>query len=244
LGVTIHTGSRNLGKKVCEYWQRTARGEGDRKKEIFNAELKILKVQYTGRKLGNKINELRNKLNKNITVKSVGLEFLEGVDIFNYLYDMIFAQEYANLNRHVIASTILDVLDVNSTPDFIQSIHNYVNFDDMIIRKGAISAYKGQKCIIPLNSRDGVLICEGLSNADWNYSAPHGAGRVLSRTKAKELITTEQAKNVMKNIYTFVTPVDESPLVYKNSKIIEDAIKPTVTVIDKIIPIHNLKSIG
>jgi len=244
--ITIHTGSRNLGKKVCDYWQKIAKDGRDDTKVIFDTRLNMLKLAYKGKELGKEIQTLRTSLNKNITVKSTGLEFLEGKDMYEYFYDMIMVQAYATLNRSEIAEKILSILRIDKDDldvlDYIETIHNYINFSDFIIRKGAIASYKNERCVIPLNPRDGTLICEGKSNDEWNYSAPHGAGRVLSRSKAKEVITTEQAEKAMEDIYASIKPIDESPLAYKDSEVIENAIEPTVNILDRIIPIHNLKS--
>jgi len=208
--ITIHTGSRNLGKRVCDYWQKIAKDGHDDKKVIFDKKLNILKIKYTGKELGKEIQKLRESLNKNITVSSTGLEFLEGKDMYDYFYDMIMVQAYATLNRREIADKIVSILLIDKENlevlDNIETIHNYINFSDFIIRKGAIASYKNERCVIPLNPRDGTLICEGKSNAEWNYSAPHGAGRVLSRSKAKEAITTEQAEKAMEDIYASINP--------------------------------------
>jgi len=245
--ITIHTGSRNLGKKVCDYWQKIAKDGRDDTKVIFDTRLNMLKLAYKGKELGKEIQTLRTSLNKNITVKSTGLEFLEGKDMYEYFYDMIMVQSYATLNRREIADKIISILRIDKDDldvlDYIETIHNYINFSDFIIRKGAIASYKNERCAIPFNMEDGVLICEGKSNAEWNYSAPHGAGRVLSRTKAKEVINLDSAKESMKakNIYSSNVPIDEVKGAYKDSAIIEKAIEPTVDILDRIIPIHNIK---
>ncbi len=142
---------------------------------------------------------------------------------------------------------IKNVLGVKKFDEVVNTIHNYVDFNDFIIRKGAISSYEGQKMIIPFNMRDGILLCEGKSNKDWNNSAPHGAGRLMSRTEAKGKIDMEKFKKSMKGIYsTSVTKdtLDESPFAYKDSATIENAIGPTATIIDRIIPILNIKDSG
>jgi len=245
LWFTIHSGSRNLGKRVCEYWQRYARGEGDKKKIEFEKGLRELKSKFKGKELGDKINNLRVKLNKNINVKSKGLEFLEGEEAFGYIFDMIFAQIYAEINRFEMFKKILLVLNKKQihVSNFIETIHNYISFKDFIIRKGAISSYTNERMIIPLNMEDGILLCKGKSNEEWNFSAPHGSGRLFSRSEAKEVINLEEAKKSMKEkgIFSTSIPIDEVKDAYKNSKFIEESIKPTAEIIDKIIPVHNLK---
>jgi RNA-splicing ligase RtcB len=195
---TIHSGSRQFGLKIAEYWQRIA---GKDK-----------------------------------------LSFLVGDDAFNYLIDMIVAQEYAHQNRKFMAHKILNILNINAI-DSIETIHNYVNFKDFIIRKGAISSYKTHKMIIPLNMEDGIIICEGKSNPEWNFSAPHGAGRIESRGWCKKNLNLEDAKKRMdeKGIFASALPIDELRGAYKDPQIIIDAIEPTATIIDKIKPIMACK---
>jgi RNA-splicing ligase RtcB len=142
---------------------------------------------------------------------------------------------------------ILNILDNPVIIDMIETVHNYIDFRDNIIRKGAIKSYFGERMIIPLNMRDGILICEGKSNPEWNYSAPHGAGRVYSRSKAKSDLSLEKFEYDMKGIFSTSVcngTIDESPDAYKDSKIIEKAIEPTATILDRIIPIHNMKDIS
>lgn len=204
--VTIHTGSRNFGLKIENYWTKIAQ------------EKLLLKEHIDG--------------------------YLYGKRLVDYLFDMIFAQQYAIWNRNTILSIIKKVLKIKKFEEEIQSVHNYIDFKDFIIRKGAISSYENEKMIIPLNMKDGILICEGKSNSDWNNSAPHGAGRVMSRGKAKESVDLKDFKKVMKNVYSTSickSTLDESPFAYKNSKIIENSIEPTVNIIDKIKPVLNIK---
>jgi len=157
---------------------------------------------------------------------------------------MIFAQQYALWNRKTMLSLIKDALNIRKFDEEIHSIHNYVDFKDFIIRKGAISSYVGEKMVIPFNMRDGILICEGKSNEDWNNSAPHGAGRLMSRSKAKESVNLDAFRKSMEGIYSTSVckgTLDESPFAYKDSEMIEKAIEPTATILDKIKPILNIK---
>ncbi len=171
------------------------------------------------------------------------LAYLEGEDMFNYLIDMVVAQQYAATNRNYMAYFIWSLLDRAAATETIETVHNYINFNDFIIRKGAISAYKNEKMIIPFNMEDGTLICKGKSNAEWNYSAPHGAGRVGSRKWAKKNLSKRDAEKSMKekDIYFSVLPLDETKGAYKDSQIIEDSIGPTAEIIDKIKPVLNMK---
>lgn len=237
--VTIHSGSRNFGKRVCEYWQHKAekRIKHGAKDEI-RKEIDELKTKY---QLYHKIQEVKNRTH----VEGVenGLEWLEGDDMTGYLFDMLFAQVYAHYNRQLMKNIICDILNV--TPlECIQTVHNFIDFNDHIIRKGAIRSYMGEKMIIPFNMRDGILVCEGKSNSDWNCSAPHGAGRTMSRSQAKKRIKLEEFKTQMTGIYSTSVcdgTLDEAPEAYKDSEVITNAIEPTAIILDKIRPIHNMK---
>ena len=168
---------------------------------------------------------------------------LEGEEMHSYLFDMIFAQMYAQVNRHTMMYIICDILNV-PIHGGIETVHNFIDFNDLIIRKGAIRSYAGETMIIPFNMRDGILICEGRSNKEWNCSAPHGAGRVMSRSQAKKNVDLEIFKEQMKEIYSTSVgrgTLDEAPDAYKDSKIIEETIKPTALILDRIKPIHNMK---
>jgi len=168
--------------------------------------------------------------------------FLTGKDMYGYLTDMIFASIYAEENRKVIGEIIMKTLQSKPTKT-IETVHNFIDFKDFVIRKGAVSAHKGELIIIPFNMEDGTLICEGKGSVDWNYSAPHGAGRLMSRSKAKKLCSAEEAgkRMVGKNIYSSGIPVDEVKEAYKDPAIIEAAIEPTVSIVDRLIPILNMK---
>jgi len=240
--ITVHSGSRNFGKKVCDYWQKVAEGSDDQTKKLkmlIGLE-EIKKTSKSGTEIGKRISELKQSLN--IVKKVSGLEFLEGSDVDGYLEDMYFAQQYAEENRYMIMSQILIALKKFNAYSSIQTVHNFIDPQDQIIRKGSIRSYVNEIMLIPFNPFDGLLICEGKSNPEWNFSAPHGAGRVMSRGKAKKTITKEMADEAMKGVYASSRPLDESPLVYKNSALIEKFIEPTAKIIDRIKPIMNLKA--
>jgi tRNA-splicing ligase RtcB len=171
------------------------------------------------------------------------LSYLKGEDAFDYLIDMVIAQKYAELNREAMAKIIVNGLDMD-VRETIVSVHNYIDFNDFIIRKGAIASYENQVMIIPFNMEDGLLICEGKSNPEWNFSAPHGAGRLGSRSWAKKKFKRLDVKSRMNEsgIYTSVVPTDEIKEAYKDPKIIEDAIGPTAEIKERIKPIINMKS--
>jgi RNA-splicing ligase RtcB len=242
--ITIHTGSRNLGKRICEYWQ-------DKAEHILRHDIKIciedkireIRLKYSGREIPNKIRELRESYGLTDGLNNKGLEWLEGCDAINYFYDMIFCQVYAEVNREYIMRTILKILG-KDVFDRIETVHNFIDFRDFIIRKGAIRSYAKEKMIIPFNMRDGILICEGKSNLEWNCSAPHGAGRILSRSQAKKQLLMETFKHQMKDIYStsvVESTLDEAPDAYKSSSLIEELIKPTAIVLNRIKPVLNMK---
>ena len=156
---------------------------------------------------------------------------------------MIFSQVYAEVNRKHILKIVYDILGLQPV-DSIESVHNYIDFRDFIIRKGAIRSYEGERFILPFNMRDGILICTGRSAPDWNFSAPHGAGRLMGRSHAKKTLSLEEFKTQMQGIYsTSVGPgtLDESPMAYKDSRVIEEAIGPTAAVIGRIKPVLSMK---
>ena len=178
-----------------------------------------------------------------------GKSYLFDKQMKQYLEDMSVAQEFAELNRFTMIRNIVKVLykDPIKSNSLINTIHNYIDFKRNIIRKGAVSAEKDELLVIPMNMRDGVLLCKGKGNPDWNYSAPHGAGRVLSRSKAKSIFSLEDYEEMMKDsgVYSSCinkSTIDESPMVYKDTEIIKAAIQPTAELISVIKPILNIKA--
>ena len=172
------------------------------------------------------------------------LAYLEGADFDDYLNDMKIVQHFASVNRKMMAKVILEELGLTIIDQF-ETVHNYIDIKNKILRKGAVSAQEGEKLLIPINMRDGSLICRGKGNADWNYSAPHGAGRVMSRSKAKELISMNDYMESMKGIYSSSvnrSTLDEAPHAYKPMNEIVNAIDDTVEVLEVIKPIYNFKA--
>ena len=211
LYLVIHTGSRNLGLRVAELYQKKA----------YNA--------VGGRKQ---------------TEIPYELAYLTGEEKDDYLYDMAFMQRFAELNRRIIKEVILDGLKLHEVDSFT-TIHNYIDTDKMILRKGAVSANEGERLLIPMNMRDGSLICTGLGNEDWNCSAPHGAGRRFSRTEAENSFTVSEFKKQMEGIYTTSVSkdtLDECPMAYKPMDEILGNISDTVRVERIIRPIYNFKA--
>ena len=249
--VTVHSGSRNLGKKICEYWQDVAF-----KKDVpdIKVMIEIIKNNSKPQEIEKRINVIKEEMKQ---YKKSDLDWIDGEDKQGYIEDMKFASWYASLNRTYIMHTIIEsinneelnkrMLRSNEQIPWIESIHNYIDFQDNIIRKGAIRSYIGERMVIPFNMRDGILICGGKSNPDWNFSAPHGAGRVYSRSKAKAELNLEKFEKDMDGIFSTSVgkgTIDECPDAYKDSKIIEEAIQPTAIVLDRIVPIHNMKDIS
>ena len=209
LYIVVHSGSRNLGKQVCEYYQKAA-----------------------GKDLKGKADRV--------------LAYLEGPLFDDYLHDMAIIQRYAEINRKAIVKELEKRVKFKIIEQF-STIHNYIDLDAMILRKGAISAQKGERVLIPMNMRDGSLICIGKGNEDWNFSAPHGAGRIMSRTAAKESITLTQFEKSMKGIYsTTVTKstIDEAPFAYKPMEEIIANIGDTADIIKTLKPLYNFKAAG
>lgn len=238
--VTVHSGSRNFGLKIADYWTNIANGKVKNVPKEYNIELDNI-IQNTVPK-----SDIPKKMKKLKELYGFGIdkEFLVEDNLMGYLYDMIFAQHYATWNRETMLFSIQKALKVKKFDEIINTTHNYIDFKDFIIRKGAISSYKGEKLIIPFNMRDGILICEGKSNEDWNNSAPHGAGRLMSRSKAKESVNLKDFQRTMKGVYSTSvckSTLDESPFAYKSSEMIEKAIEPTATILEKIKPILNIK---
>ena len=236
--LTVHSGSRHFGLKIAKYYQDLAKTNllKDRKKEIIEQLKKEGKEKL--------IEATLNKIRKEQKQVPSGLEYLEGDPAHNYLHDMNMAQIYASLNRKIIIDQIVNKMNW-LVLEYVESIHNYIDFEDKIIRKGAIRSHKNEKLIIPLNMRDGVIIGYGKSNPDWNYSAPHGAGRKLSRNEARKKISLEEFKNSMRNIYTTsvdLSTIDEAPFAYKDSNKIIELVKESVDVIDILKPIYNFKA--
>lgn len=235
----MHSGSRNLGLKIANYWQKIAeRNKADRidyyRKETINQ----IKARFPKSDWDYKIKEAKTDVSS-----ILGLEYLEGEHMFGYFMDSIFAHFYAKVNRELMMHKMLELIGAEPK-EVIISVHNYIDFRDMIIRKGAISSYLAEQILIPLNMEDGMLICLGRSNEKWNFSAPHGAGRVGSRTWAKEQFNGQEVKERMaeSGIFSSIVPSDEVKGAYKDSKTIEKAVFETAYVVHHVTPLINFKS--
>lgn len=243
----IHTGSRNLGKQVAEYYQNLAielmQGK-DKLYEMQNKLIKEYKEQGRRKEIQEAIKELHRKYNPNPLNIPKELCYLTGKYRQMYLDDMAICQEFASLNRMKIAESILVEMKWNIIGGF-KTIHNYIDLESNIVRKGAISAKDKEKVLIPINMRDGCIIGYGKGNEDWNCSAPHGAGRIMSRSKAKEIVSLEEFEKSMDGIYTTSvneSTIDESPMVYKTMNEIVENIEDTVYIYKIIKPIYNFKA--
>lgn len=241
--VTIHSGSRHFGLKICNYHAKKMTRPDSYPMEYHNEVSIISKNTFPKTDIPKKLKELRKRY-------MIGRKefFLQDEDMYDYLLDMVIAQTYAQTNHRVMTKAIFKDLGADyEAIESIHTMHNFIDTTDWMIRKGAIRSYLGEKMVIPFNMRDGILICEGKSNADWNYSAPHGAGRLLARNKAFKVLNITKFEKQMNGIYsTSITKrtLDESPMAYKDKEFIKQAIQETTTIIDSIRPIMNLKDIG
>lgn len=250
--LVVHTGSRRSGKDVAEYYQRAAyeslNGLGEKRKEAAAAQRDafIQKLRDEGREkeISRLLPAWKASLPETEATVPYEVAWCEGTLFDDYIHDMRIMQRYAALNRRIITETILKKCKLHAVEQF-ETIHNYIDMDHMILRKGSVSAAAGERLLIPINMRDGALICEGKGNPDWNESAPHGAGRLMSRSEAKNTISMKDYKDAMKGIYTTCvnkTTLDESPFAYKPIDEIVMNIEPTARIISRIKPIYNFKA--
>lgn len=250
--LVVHTGSRHLGLEVAGYYQRLAwsriRYIRDDEEFIEKKEELVERLMLERRhsEIGSAIAELREEYleSKRDRFVSKDLAYVKGSDFDDYIHDMKMVQEHAMCNRMAIARTIIKEMGFTEVDRF-ETIHNYIDTDNMILRKGAVSARDGERLLIPMNMRDGSLICRGKGNPDWNYSAPHGAGRLFSRFKARGMISMEEFVESMKGIYTTCVcegTLDESPMAYKSMEEIVSNIEDAVDIVKVIKPIYNFKA--
>lgn len=247
----IHSGSRHLGVEICNFYQNLAISNVDIERKYVKEHL----IRLIKEKLGveEELSEILKRLNANPCPEV--LAYLNGAEEKDYFDDMRIVQRYASLNRWLIAKQIGQFLNKRilfKSGNYIETIHNYIDLKKdndfrryKILRKGAVSAEKGEKLIIPMNMRDGVLLCEGKGNEDWNCSAPHGAGRLMLRKEAKTALKVEDFKEDMQGIYSSTvneSTIDEAPAAYKRMEDIMELIKPTVDILDVWKPIYNFKA--
>lgn len=238
--LVIHSGSRHLGVEVANYYQNTAYKAllNARNDDVRKTIIETLKAQGRAREIQETLAKLKPvEVNKDFA-------YCEGDLFTSYIHDMRITQNFASLSRQAMGQEILDGMGIVAK-DHFATIHNYIDVENMILRKGAVSAQKGEILLIPINMRDGSLICRGKGNPDWNYSAPHGAGRLYSRSQAKNLFSLDEFASSMEGIYTtsvVESTIDESPMVYKPMESILVNIRDTVEVLDVIRPTYNFKA--
>lgn len=240
--VVIHSGSRGLGYEVATHWQERATDCMDTRGIDVEAEFQRIREEYEGEEIGRRIDAFKKRLTDRD--RNETLDYLEGAEANGYFIDMIFAQQYASENRREMARQIRSILDAPRN-DAIESVHNYIDFRDLVIRKGATRAYEDERFLVPFNMRDGTLICEGKSNPAWNVSAPHGAGRVMSRRKAVRELDLDAFRETMTGVFSTVVDsdtLDEAPQAYKDAGLIERSIEPTARITDRLDAIHNIKA--
>lgn len=239
--VVIHSGSRHLGLQVANYYQEAAyKSLTTYSQEELSSIIEKLKAEGRKKEIQKTLQQIKAKHSP----VPKPLAYVEGELFEQYIHDMKIAQQYAQINRRAMMDVIVKGMGFHVEEQFT-TIHNYIDTDHMILRKGAVSAQAGEKLLIPINMRDGSLICTGKGNPDWNYSAPHGAGRLMSRSAAKETFTVSEFKTQMDGIYTTSvgrSTLDECPMAYKNMDDIVNNIGPTVTIEAVIKPIYNFKA--
>ncbi len=241
LYIVIHSGSRHIGNEVAKHYQeegiKALRGNHRMREET------IQRLKKEGR-----MQDIQAFLNQKSAQTDIprDLAYVEGSLFDDYIHDMKIIQRFAMLNRKAMMDVIIQGMGLTTQESFT-TIHNYIDTENMILRKGAVSAQSGEKLLIPINMRDGSLVCLGKGNKEWNYSAPHGAGRLLSRSEAQKRLDMEEYRREMQGIYTTCVShgtLDESPMAYKPMEDILKQIGPTVDIVDTIKPVYNFKAAG
>ena len=243
--LVIHSGSRNLGKQTAEHYQRLAIELAKGKETYYKQRDEIIrtyKEQGRRKEIEAALKNLRWEQKEPEVPED--LCFLYGEYLADYLHDVEICQRFARRNRELMAEILLDRAGLNGGEAF-HTIHNYIDTDEMILRKGAIAAHKGEKVLIPINMRDGSVLAIGKGNPEWNYSAPHGAGRIMSRKAAREKLDLAAYRETMKGVYTTSvneSTLDEAPMAYKSLADIIDVIRDSVDIIDVMKPVYNFKA--
>ena len=244
LYLIVHSGSRQLGGQTAQYyrrlgWQAMRRVSDDSRREL----IKRYKAEGRTNEIQTGLRELSENYAASMDIPEK-FAFVEGKNLEDYLHDMKLVQRFATLNREAMTRTIIEGMGLTELDRFT-TIHNYIDTEHRILRKGSVSAQKGERLLIPINMRDGALICVGKGNEEWNCSAPHGAGRILSRTAAQESLSLEEFRRQMEGIYTTCVAqgtLDESPMAYKGLAAILNQIGPTAEVVKRIRPLYNFKA--
>lgn len=247
LYLVIHTGSRNLGKQVAERYQRLA-VELNKGREAYFRQRDALIAEYKAAGRRKEIQDALKALkweDKPLTIPE-DLCYVYGSYLDDYLHDVALCQRFARRNRELIAQILMERAHLTGGSAF-HTVHNYIDTDEMILRKGAIAAHKGEKVLIPINMRDGSVLAMGRGNPEWNCSAPHGAGRLMSRGAAKAALSLEEYRAAMEGIYTTsvdASTLDEAPMAYKSLEDILEVIRDSVDVLDIMKPVYNFKASG
>jgi RNA-splicing ligase RtcB len=244
LYAVVHSGSRHIGHEVATYYQREAVKQlsGTSQAQIDRI-IEDLKAKGRKKEIARTLRRLKREAGKKLPVPQ-DLAYVEGRLMDDYLHDMAIIQRFAVLNRQAMVDILMESMGWVEKSRFT-TIHNYVELQSMVLRKGAVSAKAGEKLLIPINMRDGSLICEGLGNPDWNYSAPHGAGRLMSRRAAFSSLNLGDYRSQMKGIFTTsvnLDTLDEAPMAYKSIDFIRQSITPTAKVLHQIKPLYNFKA--
>ena len=243
--LVIHSGSRNLGKQVAELYQKLAVELSKGKEEYFKKRDEIIRaLKEQGRKKEIQAALKQIKWERKESMIPEDLCFLYGSYLEDYLHDVEVCQRFARRNREKMAEILLERTGIAAGEAF-HTIHNYIDTEEMILRKGAIAAHAGEKVLIPINMRDGSVLAVGKGNAEWNYSAPHGAGRIMSRKAAKDKLSLEDYRETTNEIYTTSVneaTLDEAPMAYKSLDDIIDVIRDSVDIIDVMKPVYNFKA--
>lgn len=239
--IVIHSGSRHLGIAVAKYWENKAIEYHKNNSKLKNDLINRLKREGREKEIQAELVKIPN------VIVSKDLSYLEGADVEGYLHDMKICQEFARLNREAMLDVLVEEMGIKKKMILGKfcTMHNYIDIENGILRKGAISLQKDEVALIPINMSYGSLIVKGKGNPDWNFSGPHGAGRLMSRSKAKETLKMEDFKSAMKDIYTTsvnVSTIDEAPMAYKSADEILENIKETADVVSIIKPIYNFKA--
>jgi RNA-splicing ligase RtcB len=239
--LVVHSGSRHLGLEVATYYQQEAY-----KHLCGNSKIQIQQIiqEYKAQGRHREIQTAIEEAKKRVVDIDPASAYVEGSLFDDYIHDMKIVQRFAVLSRKAMINEIVSGMGWNVVEQFT-TIHNYIDTERMILRKGAVSAQKDEILLIPINMRDGSLICRGKGNEDWNCSAPHGAGRLMSRGKARATLELEEFEREMQGIYTTSVnqnTIDESPMAYKSLADIVDNIEPTVEILKRIVPVYNFKA--
>jgi RNA-splicing ligase RtcB len=266
LWVVVHSGSRGIGLSIAQHWQDKATDYTSARKNIedvpkdvrpylkdnWKPDADAIREDFEGEEIQevfDSVSQAIQEYGPSTDNRNTDLDYLEGDEAVGYVIDMIFAQRYASESRKQMCGKVAEAVGVGDEPmaeeDFIESTHNYIDFRDGVIRKGATRAHEGERLIIPFNMRDGTIVCRGQGNDEWNRSAPHGAGRRMSRTRAFEELSLKEFEDAMSDVFsTSVTEetLDEAPMAYKDTAVVESVIDESAEIIDRWMPVLNIKA--